>query len=148
MNRVKKMLLCMCCLIQVEVCMKVNTENEKKTLCTLKKASQIFIVIMFSVTQTTVRNISASLSRSLYHYPISITLMTVLFSWVTHVPVILCPPWGTFSVNSVSSSLNKVLCTNWQTGSVLSLPLTGRINPNTGGLGTCEHKSDGRNTHV
>lgn len=110
--------------------------KERNSMCTWK----IFILIMFSVRHP----LSSHHSRHL----ISITLITMLFSRFTHVSVVFCHPRGSFPVGPVSSRLNKVLCANWQTGSVLSLPLTGRMNLNTGGLGTCEHISDGVHRHT
>ena len=66
------------------------------------------------------------------------SLIASLFSQFTHTSVVFCHPRGSSPVSPMSSRLNNVLRANWQTGSVLSLPLTGRMNMNTGGLDTCE----------
>lgn len=138
-----KMLLCTCTLIQVQVQNKIKHRKERDSVRTWKIRSQIFILIMFSA-----RHPSSSVSFHHYHHLISITLITLLFSPFTHVSVIFGHPGGSFPVSPVSLRLNKVLCASWQTGSVLSLPLRGRMSLNTGGLGTCEHKSDGISKHA
>lgn len=115
-----RMLRCTCALIQVQVQNKSKhrKENSMWHTCTGTR-------IMLSA-----RHPSTSLSFH-HNHLVSVSLITLLFSLLTHSSVICGHPGGSSPVSPGSSRLNKVMCANWQTGLVLSLPLTERMSPNT-----------------
>lgn len=95
--------------------------KERDSMSAWKISSQIFILIMFS---DICRHRRPSPSSS---SPID-RLNYLVIPAFTRMSVVCGGAEGSAPVSPVSPTL-KVLCSNWQTGSVLSLPLGGEEEP-------------------